>query len=175
MWKGKNATMCSFSSKFPFLSWTASFGSRPMASPSLWHHREGAVLTKVSAVLRSCKRRDRRGEYVKHMTGKRSWGALGREEKNGLSGAGWGDKKDLKTTAGTSQGTRRVRFPSQVRKQARVSVTWARPHGYSVPESALELSWRSAHFQHLTPSQEITRKEREERRRKSSKEGMGRR
>lgn len=66
---------------------------------------------------------------------------MGREEKNGLSGAGWGDKKDLKTTAGTSQGTQRVRFPSQVRKQAqRVSVTWARTHGYSVPESALELS-----------------------------------
>ena len=57
------------------------------------------ILTKLSTDLCSYKRRKRKGKYVKNMIGKRSWGAMGREEKNGLSGTGWRDKKDLKTTA----------------------------------------------------------------------------
>lgn len=57
------------------------------------------ILTKLSTDLCSYKRRKRKGKYVKNMIGKRSWGAMGREEKNGLSGTGRRGKKDLKTTA----------------------------------------------------------------------------
>ena len=70
--------------------------NRQVCAVSLWLLPDCDVLTKVSADLCSHKRRKRRGKYVKNMIGKRSWRAMGREEKNGLSGTGWGDKKDLR-------------------------------------------------------------------------------